>query len=327
MKSRDYWLNHYVTATDPGTVAQVVERTSFTSGGRRFELVCFSASRSDPNILISQGSGGHAYVFAELAYHLHLAGYNVFIMPKQGGYPIDELLVRHRDALHHIASQFNDTIGVYSEGLGGYVSFYLALAHAPMGSLVCENSPAILTEPAYQKAVMNDAGPWARTTRRRRVMMPVLRPLARIAPRLKVPISSYLSWKDIIDPRQDVERRLVLDGYLKDPDFDRWYPLSAALSLMTTPLPGPLDGLTTPTMFIVASLGPTPDYITDLYQRLPVAQKKLVPIDGSVYWMLSHPREAATLIDAWFATSLTSPGPASNIPGTGTARPRDTDPT
>jgi hypothetical protein len=34
-----------------------------------------------------------------------------------------------------------------------------------------------------------------------------------------------------------VERRLVLDGYLADPDFDRWYPVSAVMSLLTTPPP------------------------------------------------------------------------------------------
>jgi hypothetical protein len=310
MKSPDYWMRHYVTSTDPAEVAGALRRAAFPSGPDTFELVHFSKARNDPNILISQGSGGHAYVFAELAYHLHRAGYNVFIMPRQGGYTVDQLLVRHEDALRYIGTHFNDTVGVYSEGLGGYIAFYLALAHVPIGSLVCENSPAIMTEKAYHDALMSDAGGWTRSVRRRRLMMPLLGPLAGIAPRLKVPVSSYLSWKDIIDPREDVERRLVLDGYLKDPDFDRWYPLSAVMSLLSTPPPGPLEALTTPTMFMLASQGPTPGYITDLYHRLPVAQKRLVQIDGSVYWMLSHPRQAATLVGDWFAGSLQHAGTA-----------------
>jgi hypothetical protein len=73
-------------------------------------------------------------------------------------------------------------------------------------------------------------------------MMPLLPRLARIAPNLKVPVSSYLSWKDLVDPREEVERRLVVDGCLTDPDFDRWYPLSAVTSLMTTPRRAPLTG-------------------------------------------------------------------------------------
>jgi hypothetical protein len=81
----------------------------------------------------------------------------------------------------------------------------------------------------------------------------------------------------LIDTRtdsRDLEKGLVVDGYLKDPDFDRWYPLSAVLSLVTTPPPAPLEQLTTPTMFVVASEGPTPDYIVDLYQRLPAIPKR-----------------------------------------------------
>jgi hypothetical protein len=35
-----------------------------------------------------------------------------------------------------------------------------------------------LTEPAYHQALINDHGPWARSVRRRRVMLPLLRPLA-----------------------------------------------------------------------------------------------------------------------------------------------------
>ena len=140
-------------------------------------------------------------------------------------------------------------------------------------------------------------------------MLPLLRPLARVAPRLQVPVSSYLSWKDLIDTRKDsrdLERRLVAEGYLKDPDFDRWYPLSAVLSLVTTPPPAPLEQPMTPTMLIVASEGPTPDYIFNLYQRLPPIPKKLIQVDGSVYWMLSHPQQATALIADWFsATGLT----------------------
>jgi hypothetical protein len=59
-------------------------------------------------------------------------------------------------------------------------------------------------------------------------------------------------------------------------------------------------------MFVVASEGPTPDYIVNLYQRLPAISKRLIQVDGSVYWMLSHPLQAATLIADWFsATGLT----------------------
>src|SRR6266508_2137931 len=253
--------------------------TCFVSAGERFELVHFPTAAQAPDILISQGSGGHAYVCAELAHRMHLAGYNVFVMPKHGGHPVEQLLQRHRSHRRRL----HDTIGVYGEGLGGYVVFYLALAHAPVGSIVCENAPAIMTEPAYHRALLTDRGPGTRAARRRRIILPVARRLVRLVPDLPVPISSYLDWTALVDTGEDsraVERRLVVDGYLCDPDFDQWYPLSAVMSLLSTPPAGPLEQLTTPTMFLVARQGPTPAYIADLYRRLPAIGKQMVDIDG-----------------------------------------------
>ena len=292
VRAPEYWKSHYVTSTDPAEIGLALRRASLHADDEGLELIYFLHTFDAPNILISQGSGGHGYVFAELAYRVHQWGFNVFVMPKHGGRTVNQLTSRHLEVLQYIRGEFNDRIGLYGEGLGGYVAFYLALAHAPVVSLICQNAPAMLTEPAYHQALLNDHGPWARSVRRRRVMLPLLRPLAAAAPRLHVPVSSYLSWKDLIDTRtdsRDLERRLVLEGYLKDPDFDRWYPLSAVLSLLTTPPPADLEQLTTPTMFVVASEGPTPDYIVNLYQRLPAISKRLIQVDGSVYWMLSHP--------------------------------------
>ena len=81
----------------------------------------------------------------------------------------------------------------------------------------------------------------------------------------------------------------MVEGYLNDPDFDTWYPLSAIVSMISTLPPNPLEELNIPTMFLLDLKGPTPSYIKDLYGRLPPVTKRLIEIDGSVYWMLSHP--------------------------------------
>lgn len=232
MRAPDYWKSHYVTSTDPAEIDLAIRRARLKTADEGLELIYFLHALDAPNVLISEGSGGHAYVFAELAYRVHQWGFNVFVMPKHGGRTVDQLVGRHLEVLQYIRREFNDRIGLYGEGLGGYVAFYLALANAPFVSLICQNAPAILTEPAYHRGLSNDHGPWARSVRRRRVMLPLLRPLTAVAPRLQIPVSSYLSWKDLIDTREDsrdLERRLVVDGYLKDPDFDRWYPLSAVV--------------------------------------------------------------------------------------------------
>ena len=302
-----YWKQHYVVASDANEIERQMRHTTFCSSGRQFDLIFFEAGKTVPTILISQGSGGHAYVFAELGYQLHQKGYNVCIMPKHGGVTVGGLLPRHQDALRHIRTQFNDQIGVFAEGLGGFVSSYLALMDSPMKSLALQNAPAILTEDTFRAAILQGGG----SARRRRLILPVGKALLRLAPRLSLPISSYLDWTELIDTKagnREVETRLVVDGYLHDPDFDKRYPLAAVMSLLLTPPPRPLETLRIPTMFMVAQRGfggaAYAAYVRDLYHHLPLVKKRLVDIDGSVYWMLSHPHEAAAVIDAWFAETL-----------------------
>ena len=295
-----YWKDHYVLQTNADEIESNLILTSFTSGAKSFELPYFEKDKNDHNILISPGSAGHSYVFAELAYQMHLRGYNVFIMPKQGGYTIGDLVQRHIDALEHISSNFSDRIGVFGEGLGGFVTFYLALAHGPMKSAVYQNSPGLLTEKKFQETVVRGTG----AAQRRKMIVPSARLLSRIAPRAKIPISLYLDFEELVDPKEEnreVETRLVKEGYLRDPDFDRRYPLSAVMSLILTPPPNPLSKLKTPTMFLVPVRGwSDPSYVRDLYSRLPPIKKRFVEVDGSVFWMNSHPKEAARVICEWF---------------------------
>ncbi|SRR6266851_36890 len=304
---RNYWKQYYVLETDADEIERHLQRTTFPSSGKEFELTYFEEGKNAPTILISQGSGGHAYVFAELGYHMHLRGYNVCIMPKHGGVTIRELMSRHKDALEHIAAHFNDRIGVFAEGLGGYVVFYLALTESLMKSVVFQNAPAILTEEKFREAILQGKG----AAHRRKMLLSVANMLLSIAPSVKLPISSYLDWKELIDTKEEnraVETRLVREGYLHDPDFDRWYPLSAIMSLLVTPPPQPLTALKIPIMFLVALRGfggsAFVEYVEDLYQRLPTVKKRLVEVDGSVYWMLSHPKEATERICEWFDETL-----------------------
>lgn len=305
--NQSYWKQHYVLEADPDEVERHLQRTTFRSDSKQFELISFQAGTNAPTILISQGSGGHAYVFAELGYYLHLRGYNVLIMPKHGGFTIRELMRRHEDALNHIVTHANDRIGVFAEGLGGYVVFYLALTKSPMKSVVFQNAPAILTEEAFRAAILKGRG----AAQRRKIILPLGKLLLNIVPQVKLPISTYLDWRELIDTKEgnrEIETRLVGKGYLNDPDFDKWYPLSAIMSLLLTPAPQALTALTIPTMFLVTLRGfggrAFVAYLKDLYGRLPSVRKQLIEVDGSVYWMLSHPKEAAQVIGAWFDETL-----------------------
>lgn len=289
----EYW-KRYVVDSDANQIASAIKRMPFASYDD--ELIYFERGPAQPSVLISPGSGGHALVFAELGFHIHAHGYNVVVMPKQGPRTIPELMRRHEDALRCIAHRWNDRIGVFAEGLGGYAAFYLALAQGSMRSLVCQNAPAILTDPDFHRAV-SEGEPL-------RALMMRLGPfLQRVAPTLKLPISTYLNFKRLIDSPREAD---TVAAYAKDPNFDRWYPISAVMSLVTTPPPAPLSNLQIPTMFLVPERGLAPAYVKNLFGRLPAIKKKLVSVDGGVFWMCSHPREAARVISSWFDESIAS---------------------
>ncbi len=206
-----------------------------------------------------------------------------------------------------------DRIGVFAEGLGGFVVFYLALTQSPMKSVVLENAPAILNDDTFQEAIRHGKGtePLIRSVgkRGRKIGLPVAKLLLRMFPSAQLPISAIISWRGLIDTKEgnrEVETRLV-EAYLHDPDFDRWYPLSAIISMQAPP-PHPLNSTTDPYHVHGCSKrnwgSAFVEYLKDVYQRLPNVKKRLVEVDGSVYWMLSHPKEAADVICAWFDETL-----------------------
>ena len=303
MKDRSYWKRHYVLESDADQIERNIKLSSFASASSKFELVYFEKGKDAPNILISPGSGGHSYIFAEIGYLMHLHGYNVFIMPKHGGYTINQLVTRHIDALDHISRTFNSRIGVFGEGLGCYAAFYMALAGGLAKSMVCLNGPAILTEEKFKRAIFQGGEDAAR---RRKRLLPLIRGLAKLLPWIKLRISTYLDFKELVDTKEE-NRKMeapMVQSFDSDPDFDTRYPLSAIMSLVSTPPPKPLSELRVPTLFLVPLRGFFPTYFKDLYHRLPPIKKRLVEVDGGVFWMLSHPRDAAVKICDWFDETL-----------------------
>lgn len=57
--------------------------------------------------------------------------------------------------------------------------------------------------------------------------------------------------------------------------------------------------ISVPTMFMLTKRGLIPSYFKDLLMQLPVKQKRLEEIYGSVFWMLSNPIAAANIIANW----------------------------
>jgi hypothetical protein len=297
MKDKNYW-KRYPVISDSQQIESALSKSYFMSEGKEYELICFYQNASAENVLITPGSGGHAYVFAELGYLIYKQGFNVFIMPKHGGYTIPQLSRRHKNAIAYITSKYSGNLHLYGEGLGGLVIFYLGLEDIKVRSIICENSPAILDDNDFHNAMKNDGA----AGRRRTLLLPLFKLLVKILPSLPIPIKSYLGWEEVIDFDNEtnckIEKRLV-KAYNNDPDFDKAYPLKAVMSLVNTPPPNSPSTLSIPTMFILTKRGLIPAYFKNLFMQLGTKTKKLEEIDGGVFWMLSNPQEAGNTICNW----------------------------
>lgn len=297
-----FWKKHYLQETEVTVVEQSLKTDTFDSQVGSFELLYFESDNQAPCILLSQGSYAHAYVFAELAFHIHVYGYNVFIMPQHGGSTISELVSRHDDALNHILHKYHSTLGICAEGLGGLAAFYLTLKPGnQIRSAVFLNAPAILTDPEFHKSFKGKRG----SASRRKWLMVIAKWVVKIVPTIKIPIKLYLDLEEMIDvdPENYERERKLVDAFMIDPDFDRHYPLKAVYSLVSTPPPAPLLDLKVPTKFIVLNRGFIPGYFKSLFEKLS-CRKKLKEVNAGVFWMLSQPQQAAFEITEWFNETL-----------------------
>ena len=299
MKAQNYWKN-YVYQTDAEEIETNLRQATFKARGLNLSLKYFETSKNAPNVLLVVGTGCYSLYLAELGYHIHLRGYNVFGIDFQGHgdsdggkgeFTIDELVENCSDAAKYISSIFNNRIGASGFSLGGFVTFYLGLTHGPVKSILCQN-PGILTERRFQNEV----------TKLNRII-PIARFLASFLPKMKVPTKRYVDFMGLAET--EGERKHV-EIYMNDPDIVKHYTLRAAISQISTPPPHPIGELKAATMF----LAPTKDklmsvsYVRDLYDRLPPIKKKFLEVNGGHYWMSSHPREAANVICDWFDETL-----------------------
>jgi pimeloyl-ACP methyl ester carboxylesterase len=300
MKNPSYWKN-YVYETDPEEIEGNLRQATFKSRGLNLSLKYFEKDRNAPNILLIGGTSIYSLFGAEIMYKMHLRDYNVFGLDfqghgdsegKRGDFTIGELVENCSDAAEYISANFNDRIGAIGVSLGGFVTLYLGLAHGPVKSISCQN-PAILTEKKFQDEV----------TQKAKGVLPLAKLLAKLFPKLKIPVVLYLDFKGLLETERERE---ILEKGIKDPDTVKWYTLRAAMSQITTSPPNPLEELGIPTMFLV----PTRDrlmsvsYVRDLYDRLPPVKKKFVEVNGGHGWMFSHSKEVAKEICDWFDETL-----------------------
>ena len=299
MNRQDYWKN-YLCETDTAEIERNLKQATFKSGNFSLSLKYFEKSKDAPNILWVVGTGCYSLYLAELGYHMHLEGFNTFGIDfqghgdsegKRGDFTLSGLVRNCIDAAAYISDNYNQQVGAVGVSLGGFVTFYIGLSHSAVKSIACLN-PGIVTEKAFKDEV----------TRLRKVP-PLAGAVARLFPRMMIPTERCVDFTALA--RTEKEKSHV-ETYLNDPNIVKCYTLRAVMSLISTPPPSPVEKLSVPTMFLapIRDALMSVSYLRSLYDRLPPVKKKLVEVDGSHYWMSSHPREAAKVICDWFQETL-----------------------
>lgn len=299
MKNRDYWKN-YLCDTKAAEIERNLKQATFKSQYLSLSLKYFENGKDAPNILWVAGTGCYSMYLAELGYHMHLRGFNTFGIDFQGhgdsegtkgDFTLNELARNCFDAAIYIIENYNRRLGVVGVSMGGFITFYLGLSHSHVKSIACLN-PGIVNEKEFRDEV----------TRLRRIP-PMAGAIARLFPRVTIPTERCVDFVGLA--RTEREKRHV-ETYLNDPNIVKRYTLRAVMSLISTPPPSPIEELDIPTMFIAPKGDAlmSVSYVRSLYDRLPLIKKRLVEIDGSHYWMSSHPKEAAGVICDWFQETL-----------------------
>lgn len=296
--NKNYW-KRYPVHVQPEKIERAFSSDLFTSQGKQYELLHFYKSASAVNLLISPGSGMHAFVFAELGYMIHRLGFNVFIMPKHGGSTLKQLVQRHEDAVDYINAYYQGDVHLYGEGVGGLIIFHLALSgKKSIQSITCENSPAVFTDKFFHEALENHKA----AGRRKALLLPVFGFLAKFFPWWKVPLKTYLRWDELVDNASETNRQIekhLIKAFADDPDFDRQYSLKAVMSFINTPLPHQVSALAIPSMFVVTKRDIIPSYFKNIFHQLTIPKRRLFEAEGSAFRMFSNPEDAALLIANW----------------------------
>jgi pimeloyl-ACP methyl ester carboxylesterase len=298
MNIRNYWKN-YLCETHAAEIERDLKQTTFRSRNLNLSLKYFEKGKDAPNILWVVGTGCHSLYLAELGYHMHLRGFNTFGIDFQGhgdsegergDFTLSEVVRNCIDAIAYISNKYNRRVGAVGVSMGGFITFYLGLSHSAVQSIACLN-PGVVTEKAFRDEVT-----------RLRKAPPLAGAVARLFPKKMISTERCVDFMGLAG----TEEKSHVETYLNDANVVRLYTLRAVMSLISTPLPSPLEELSVPTMFLapVRDTLMSVSYVRSLYDRLPDIKKRLVEVDGSHYWMSSHPREAAKVICDWFQETL-----------------------
>ena len=215
---------------------------TITVSSTPLHLRILRANSDAPTVVFIPGTATYAMCYAEFLHGLYRAGMNVVALDPRGHgqsgglrghYTVHSIMEDAEHSIKYAKSHFKGPVHLIGSSQGGITALYLATKGVLVDSVVCQNI-ADLT--AKDTATLSRF-PWLG-----RVGKPMLKFLARLLPRVRIPIHSYLALYKVRVKHFGNARRFMQE----DPLALEHITLSTLASLASTKLPNPLTKITVP---------------------------------------------------------------------------------
>ena len=227
----------------PNILGDFVEE-NLTVGGTSVHLRVLKTNEDAPTVVFIPGTATYAMCYAEFLYALYRAGMNVVgLDPRghgqsggmRGHYTIHSIMEDAEHAINYVKQNFSGPVHLIGSSQGGITALYLATKGISVDSVVCQN----IADLTAKEATKLSRFPWLG-----RVGKPMLKRVARIFPKARIPIHSYLALHKVRVKHFGNARRFMQE----DPLALEHITLSTLAALANTDLPNPLAILSLPVL-------------------------------------------------------------------------------
>ena len=236
------------------------------SDGIKLHLDIYEHHKKAPTIVFIPGTAIYAMCHGELLYKLGEAGYNVIgFDPRghgrsggvRGDFSIPEIMNDARSVISYAIKKFNTNVSLMGSSQGGIIAFYVAAVEDRIQSAICHT----FADLAHQESVHLTRYPKLFS-----ILRPLISNFGGAFSNTQIPISMYVDF-DTVEVKYFGSAKKFIES---NPMALKTISLRALRSLAHTPIPKPIEQITTPTMVFQGtndSIFPL-DYTQKIYNRL-----------------------------------------------------------
>ena len=239
------------------------EMASVECDGNTLHLDILEAGKDKPTFVFVPGTAVYGLTFADFLAAIADQGINVVSFDprghgrssgRQGNYTIMELVRDARAVIDYAKQRFESPVFISGSSQGGLVAFYTAATKENLAGAICHNL-ADLADPENAETTAHPTFT--------KLAKPLLNSLAKVFPNFSFSIQRYFSL--LARGEHDVKDRMAAD-----PLSLKMISFRALASLASTPLPKPVEEITTPIMILHGSADTIfkQPMIEKLYDRL-----------------------------------------------------------